>query len=291
MWNKIADPKKKSKTKVINLLIIIVLFLGLGLLLYPAISNFVNSQIQTEIVTTYETQIKEMSDSQLENEYQKAIEYNAKLMNAVNRYTNYPKEYNSILNLTDNGQIGVVDIPKIGVHLPFYHGTDKMVLNDAIGHLEGSSFPIDGKGVHAVLVGHSGMLSRDLFTNITQLEKGDVFSVAVANRNVFYEVDQIATVLPNEINELKLDSEENYCTLITCVPYGVNSHRMLVRGHEVNFEDYSQEEVEIKYNKIETNTEKINKTVILVSVCIFLALFAILIISSLLKRKRNKTLC
>lgn len=248
------------KTKVRDvrfILIVILLVTGAGLFLCPLLSNIAHSSIHKDVISNYETVIDNKNDDEVEADYADAQQYNFELQTSINRFDEVDTErYDSILNNNGDGMIGKVTIDKLGIELPVYHGTSDTTLSGAIGHLEGSSFPVEGKGVHSVLVGHSGMLGESMFTDITNLEIGDIFKVTVSNREIVYQVDNIVTVLPNDLSNLGIDENENYCTLLTCVPYGINSHRLCVRGHEININDYSKEELEVKTNKVLTFSDK-----------------------------------
>ena len=169
-------------------------------------------------------------------EWERAEEYNAGLIGSSDRWTMddaEQAEYESVLNLTGSGIMGYIEIPRINCSLPIYHGTDEAVLQIAVGHIEGSSMPIGGQGTHAVLSGHRGLPSAKLFTDLDQLEEGDVFLIRVMDEILTYEINQILIVLPYEMEALAIDPEQDYCTLVTCTPYGINSHRMLVRGRRI----------------------------------------------------------
>lgn len=244
---------------------VVLALIGICLLIYPFASSYVNSLQQNEVVTEYETVVENKNSDEVEKQYKKAKEYNQKITKTIGN----DNEYNNILNFTEDGMIGSINIPKVNVNLPIYHGTDDITLSHGIGHFQ--SFPIGDENSHAVLVGHSGMMSQEMFTNITQLKIGDIFTVTVANREVTYEIDQIKTVLPDETEDLKIEKGKSYCTLLTCVPYGVNSHRLLVRGHKVSINDYSKEEIEVKNNKIVTFTDKLGILSLVIGLTIMLS--------------------
>lgn len=277
---------KQTKSKKINvrvLLIVVTMIVGMVLVLYPLISNVVEANKQKEIITTYQTVIDSVNPKEIENQYVEAKKYNDNLLTTINRFR-HTNKYDNIFNCASNNMIGYISIPKIDVNLPIYHGTDKSTLSAGIGHMEGTSFPIDQKGTHAVLVGHSGMVQQDMFTNLTQMEKGDIFTVTVANREVTYEVDEINTVLPDELDLIKIEPNKSYCTLVTCVPYGINSHRLLVRGHQVNVNDYSKNEITVKNHKIRTVTKSANELIAFVG----LALIIISAIISIIKIREKR---
>ena len=224
--------KKKSGIRG-TLLLVLVLVAGLGLLLYPTFSDWWNSFHQSRAIASYVQTVANLDKEDYERMLQEAQDYNRSLLTKTNRYnfTDEDKEeYNSILDVTGTGIMGYVEIPSIGVSLPVYHGTNEAVLQTAIGHIEGTSLPVGGIGTHCAVSGHRGLPSAKLFTDIDQLKEGDTFLIQVLDRTLTYEVDQIRIVLPTELQDLEIDPQEDYCTLITCTPYGVNTHRLLVRG-------------------------------------------------------------
>ena len=224
--------KKKSGIRG-TLLLVLVLIAGLGLLLYPTFSDWWNSFHQSRAIASYVQTVANLDKEDYERMLHEAQDYNRSLLTKTNRYnfTDEDKEeYNSILDVTGTGIMGYVEIPSIGVSLPVYHGTNEAVLQTAIGHIEGTSLPVGGIGTHCAVSGHRGLPSAKLFTDIDQLKEGDTFLIQVLDRTLTYEVDQIRIVLPTELQDLEIDPQEDYCTLITCTPYGVNTHRLLVRG-------------------------------------------------------------
>lgn len=227
------------RKKLPTIILILVFVVGLSLLLYPTFSDYWNSLHQTKAITTYSEEIAALNEEEQEKLLETAREYNQKLYKNGTHWTltdEELEEYNSILDMSNNGIMGYVNIPKIGVTLPIYHGTGETILQKGAGHLEGSSFPVGGENTHAVLSSHRGLVSAKLFTDLDQLQKGDTFTITVLNETLTYEVDQILIVLPTELDELAIEEGKDYCTLVTCTPYGVNTHRLLVRGHRVETE-------------------------------------------------------
>lgn len=233
--------KKKNGS---NIILILVFLVGLSLLLYPTVSDYWNSFHQTRAIATYTEQVVDLDDDEYEQIWQAAVEYNSKLLeyNSSFYLSDEMKEaYQQLLNIGNNGVIGYVKIPAINCELPIYHGTEDVVLQIATGHLEWSSLPVGGKSTHCVISGHRGLPSAELFTDLDKLVEGDTFTLNVLDEVLTYEVDQILIVEPNELDALKIVEGEDYCTLITCTPYGINSHRLLVRGHRIaNINDSSQ---------------------------------------------------
>ena len=228
--------KYAKRNKIISALLFIVLLVGLSLLLYPIISEYWNSFHQSRAIAAYDEEVKETDEKSLEKWRTEALAYNISLQGKQTRFSPSEEEkkvYEKLLDVSGKGIMGYIEIPKIGVSLPIYHGTDKEVLQSAIGHIEGSSVPVGGKGSHCVISGHRGLPSSKLFTDIDQLKEGDIFMLRVLNETLTYEVDQIRIVKPDDISFLAIEEDQDFCTLMTCTPYGVNSHRLLVRGHRV----------------------------------------------------------
>ena len=210
-------------------------FIGLTVLLYPTIADYINSKTQSRAIADYEAAIRSLDPEDYSAYFEAAEEYNRRIAAVSFPFMNYDRVegYESILNVGGNGIIGYIDIDKIRVELPIYHGTDDAVLARAAGHLKGSSLPIGGVGTHSVISAHRGLPSAKLFTNIDKVDVGDTFRITVLNRVLTYEVDQILIVLPEDVDELYCVEGEDYCTLVTCTPYGINTHRLLVRGKRI----------------------------------------------------------
>ena len=226
----------KKKSSFVTVILIAVFFIGALLLLYPTISDFWNSFHQSRAIASYAEQVADLDENAYDRLWEDARIYNKTLGDRMNRFVmaeEQKKAYAALLNIADNGVMGYIEIPKVRCNLPIYHGTDEAVLQVAIGHVPGSSLPVGGESTHCVLSGHRGLPSAKLFTNLDELETGDVFMLRVLDETLTYEVDQIRTVLPNELGDLAIVEGEDYCTLVTCTPYGINSHRLLVRGHRV----------------------------------------------------------
>lgn len=224
------------KKKLSNIILVLIFLTGVSLLVYPTFSDWWNSMHQSRAIAAYVDQVNTLDDAQYETMLEQARAYNETLVGKEDRYNlseAETEEYNSLLNVTGTGIMGYVVIPKINVRLPIYHGTDPAVLEIAIGHIAGSSLPVGGESTHCVLSGHRGLPSAKLFTDIDQLEVGDQFMLEVLGDTLTYEVDQINVVLPDELDDIEIEEGQDLCTLVTCTPYGVNTHRLLVRGHRV----------------------------------------------------------
>ena len=223
------------KNNKVTIIMIFLFFIGLFLLLYPSVSNYYNQKVGSRAIVDYESILNNMDKDKYTEIFNDANEYNQKISKLQNPFVSYEtvKGYNDQLNVSDNGMIGYIKISKIKVELPIYHGTSKAVLSTAVGHLEGSSLPIGGVGTHSVLSAHRGLPTSKLFTDLDKIEIGDTFTITILNRLMTYEVDQIEIVEPSDIKKLKIDPNQDYVTLMTCTPYGINSHRMLVRGKRI----------------------------------------------------------
>ena len=234
--------KKGLKARVPEILLTLLLIVGIGIALYPWISDWWNSQHQTQAIASYTEAVHDNSSERNQELWDGAVAYNETLSAGLGRFnlTDADRErYESTLDVTGTGIMAYVEIPKINVDLPIYHGTDDTVLQVAIGHIPGSSLPVGGTGTHCVISGHRGLPSARLFSDIDQLREGDVFMLHVLGKTLTYQVDQIRTVLPNELDDLEIDPNLDLCTLVTCTPYGVNTHRLLVRGHRIPNEQLS----------------------------------------------------
>jgi len=222
-------------SKVFTLILLIIFFVGMLVMLYPAISQYWNSKVQSKAVYDYQKMMEALEAQDHSGLFAAAHAYNeelAKLNFPLKDYSTV-SGYNECLDLAGNGMMGYITIDKIGVNLPIYHGTSNEVLNIACGHLEGSSLPVGGEGTHCVLSAHRGLPSAQLFTNLDKMQIGDTFTITVLGEVLTYQVDQIKVVKPDQSSELLIVDGEDYVTLLTCTPYGINTHRLLVRGHRI----------------------------------------------------------
>ncbi len=228
--------KKLSKRSIGTLVLVSIFLVGLSLLLYPTVSDWWNSMHQTRAISTYAESVAGLDDAEYDALLAEARAYNESLVGRGGRYgltEEERQEYEGLLSVDGTNVIGTIDIEKIGCSLPIYHGTDPSVLQVGVGHLEGSSLPVGGPSTHAVITGHRGLPSAKLFTDLDQLEVGDTFVISVLDETLTYEVDQIRIVEPTELSGLAIEEGQDLCTLVTCTPYGINTHRLLVRGHRV----------------------------------------------------------
>lgn len=236
-WGELFSMLKKFKENFLTNSLIFILIIGLSLLLYPTVSDYWNSFHQSEAVAGYVQNVQDMSQDKKDKMLADAKAYNQTLekgtMPDLNLSNAEKSVYNKTLDVTGTGIMAYVEIPKINTTLPIYHGTDDAILQVAVGHIPGTSLPVGGKGTHAVISGHRGLPSAKLFTDIDRLVDGDTFMIQVLDETLTYEVDQILTVLPDDVSALAIDPNQDYVTLVTCTPYGVNSHRLLVRGHRI----------------------------------------------------------
>lgn len=275
---------KKKKSKVPTIVLVFVFLAGLGLILYPTVSNWWNSFHQSRAIAAYSEAVAKMDHKDYEEVLQKAHKYNENILERSNQYFLSDAErndYYSCLDVAGSGIIGYIQIDKIGVQLPIYHGTADTVLQVAVGHLDWTSLPVGGVNTHAVLSGHRGLPSAKLFTNLDKLEIGDTFIIRVLDEIYTYEVDQILIVLPQDTEALKIVEGEDCVTLVTCTPYGVNSHRMLVRGKRT---ENAKEALNIRITNDATRIEPL-----IVATCItipiLIGLFVFVMIND---RKRSK---
>lgn len=250
---------KKKKGILSTIILVLVILVGLSVMLYPIVSSWWNSKVQSKLVAQYDEQISKIDESRFEEFFNNAYEYNRQLANIHSPLTEYDKVkgYDDTLDVTRTGIMGYVTIPQINVELPIYHGTSEGVLNIAVGHLQGSSLPVGGLGTHAVISAHRGLPSATLFSDLDKMAIGDVFTVTVLNEVLSYKVDEINVVLPYEMEKLAIDKNNDYVTLMTCTPYGVNSHRLLVRGVRI-----PNEEAE-KILRVSADAQKVDNMIVM----------------------------
>lgn len=277
------------KKKYISTIIIAVIFLtGLGFLLYPTVSNLWNQVHQSRVIATYSKQVEKLDDSENKKMLKAARKYNKSLLKKSDHWKLSKKEkkkYESLLDVSGTGIMGYIEVPKIDCSLPIYHGTDEGALQIAIGHLEGSSLPVGGKSTHCVLSGHRGLPSARLFTDLDQMEEGDIFILNILGRKLAYEVDQIRVVLPEEMSDLEIEEGKDLCTLVTCTPYGINTHRLLVRGHRT---EYVEKKVEEEQKEVQTKKTDIRLMIAGGAGVLILLIIIIVIVIKRRRKRRNQ---
>ncbi len=220
-----------------TIILLVSFFIGLSVLLYPAISSYWNSKTQSEAIVDYEAMLASYKQEDTSHYFEEAYAYNlalSQLKVPLMDYKQISEQYWEVLNIGDTGMIGYVTVPKISQELPVYHGTSDSVLSVAAGHFEGSSLPVGGEGTHSVVSAHRGLATAVLFTHLDRMEIGDIFYFTILDKTITYEVDQIRIVEPEDVSLIQIEANHAYCTLLTCTPYGINTQRLLVRGHEID---------------------------------------------------------
>ena len=276
--------QNKGSGNLSTIALVAIFFVGLSVLLYPTISDFWNEKRQSQAIINYDDLIVDLAPEDYSDFFEMADSYNKKIRNMQFPFLNHKNiadEYYDTLDVNGDGMMGYITIEKIKVQLPVYHGTSDKVLNSAVGHVEGSSLPVGGKSTHAVLSAHRGLPSAKLFTNLDKMEIGDIFTIRILDRTVTYQVDQIKIVLPHETDDLNIVSGEDYCTLVTCTPYGINTHRMLVRGTRI--ENIEPEKV------INVITEAYQIDPLLVTPAVAVPMLGLLLILLIIKSRKSNT--
>lgn len=277
-----------KKGRFSTVILILIFVAGLSLLLYPSIANYWNSVYSTHAISVYSEKTKQLTKEEYTDIWEAAQKYNRNTIanNAEHRLKDSDVPiYESLLNLDGNGVMGYIEIPIIEVTLPLYHGTSEEVLQKGVGHVDWTSLPVGGKSTHAVLSGHRGLPSAKLFTNLDKLAAGDVFMLRILDEVLTYEVDQILIVEPQDVEALRVVAGEDYCTLVTCTPYGINTHRMLVRGHRI------ENAAEAMTVHITAEAIQIEETIVapIIAAPILLLLLIVLLFQPTGGRKRSST--
>lgn len=279
--------RKEIKEKLTIFLFILMIVVGLGIILYPLISNQLSKMNYQKVIDNYQNTVHQKKNSQNEQFINEARAYNHALTstNIVDVFQN-PKsessnEYLSILNINNNGMMGYISIPKIDVRIPIYHGTSSDILQKGVGHLEGSSFPVGGENTHAILSAHRGLPSSRLFTDLDQLEEGDVFYIYILDQVFAYQVNQVLVTEPSETDALRIVDGKDYVTLVTCTPYAINTHRLLVRGERIEYNSDTEAQVAVD--------KSLSTADIILYVSLFVAIvFIIIAIVALIRYKKKK---
>ncbi len=289
--NKTHNPRKKTLLKRLTAALIIIG--GVAVMAYPFIANEVYDNRAQSSGESYEEQVDEMENEEIEAALADAVKYNEELLNAnVQLQDPFSEEligmdadtYESLLNVNGDGLMGIVKIPRIDVELPIYHTTSSDVLEKGIGHLEGTSLPVGGESTHSVLTGHTGLSNKKLFTDLTELEEGDIFFIKILGQTLAYEVDQILVVQTTELIALEIIEGEDLCTLITCTPYGINSHRLFVRGHRTEYTEELENEVSSQVAATSQWMTEYRRALIIA----FLLIVVVLLVLYIVNRKRTK---
>ena len=274
------------KKHFFSIAIFIMFIVGLSVLLYPAISEYINSKHASRVISEYNEKLSDSSEDELNAVFAKAEDYNKRLHDSPSAFfePSLVSGYKDTLDITGTGIMGYIDIDRINVELPIYHGISKELLQVGIGHLTGTSLPVGGESTHCVLSGHRGLPSAKLFTDLDELEIGDTFTITILDRRFTYEVDQIKTVLPEEFDDLRIADGKDYCTLLTCTPYGINTHRLLVRG--VRTENTEEKKIGVF---VKNEAFRIDPLIVapIAAVPLLIITFTLIFISD--KRQRKKT--
>lgn len=266
-----------------TILLILILLIGLSLMLYPSFSNWWNSMHQSRAIAAYSQQVAKLDNDRYDSLWEEARTYNRSLIDRDNVFLLddvQKAEYNRLLDVSGMGIMGYIEIPDIQVSLPIYHGTDESVLQIAVGHLDWTSLPVGGESTHCVLSGHRGLPSARLFTDLDALVVGDRFLLRVLDEVLTYEVDQILIVEPYDTDALLIEEGKDLCTLVTCTPYGVNTHRLLVRGHRV--------ETEKEAKTVRVTSDAIQIEPYLVAPVVAAPILLLLLLMLLIPKRRKK---
>lgn len=283
--------------KILLIIAIIFIIVGTGIFLYPSISNYFAEKNHVEAIRNYDKMVIKIGEDSLKKEKEKAQTYNENLSGdpvhdpfVLGSGYALPENYKEVLNISGDGIMGYIQIPKISVDLPIYHGTSEEVLEKGVGHIQNTSVPIGGNSTHSVLTGHTGLPNAELFTRLDELVVGDIFYIHVLNDILTYKVYEIKVVLPDNISELQITNGNDFVTLVTCTPYGVNSHRLLVKAKRVEYEDYTENNnsgntTEASNNSNTINnveTKKTNKQYYLTGIQIGTVILIIVVITTLI---------
>lgn len=266
-----------------TMILILILVVGLSLMLYPSFSNWWNEAHQSRAIAAYSQEVSKLDENRYDELWQQAWEYNRSLVGRENAYLlddSQKAEYERLLDVSGMGIMGYIEIPSLKVSLPIYHGTEESVLQVAVGHLEWTSLPVGGESTHCVLSGHRGLPSAKLFTDLDRLVVGDRFRLGVLDQVLTYEVDQILIVEPQDTEALLIEEGKDLCTLVTCTPYGINTHRLLVRGHRV--------ETEKDAKNVRVTSDAIQIEPYLVAPVLAAPILLVLLLGLLIPRRRNK---
>ena len=283
--------KKKKKMTIKDIIRLMVLLIAVSVLLYPSVSSYLNEKNSSKVVSYYDAESVKLDHAERAQMLEDARAYNQEMLSNIDLIdpfsqlnTDIDERYQSLLNRDGSGMMGYIRIPKIGVELPIYHGTSEAVLQAGIGHFWGTSLPVGGETSHTVLTGHRGLSTKTLFTNLDKLDIGDVFYIRVLDETLAYQVDQILTVLPEETDALGIESGQDLATLVTCTPYAINTHRLLVRGHRIPYEEAQKVEPEDEMKAEMSFTTE----VLIVAAGVIFAGLALAILYCIIDRKKRR---
>jgi sortase A len=271
-----------------TIILLTILLVGITLILYPTVASYWNSLHQSRAISQYTELVEDLEEEDYTAIWEAAQAYNEALVKTPTHFTlsdEEEAEYESLLSLSSSGIMGYIEIPTIDVYLPIYHGTSEDSLQNGVGHLSGSSLPVGGESTHCVLSGHRGLPSSKLFTDLNKLSEGDTFLLHVLDETLTYEVDQILIVEPSQIDALTITEGEDYCTLVTCTPYGINTHRLLVRGHRVENQEETTVETRVVANAVQVDTTLVAS---IVAVPLLILMTVILLFVPFGKKKKRK---
>lgn len=288
---------KNNSEKLLLIISIIFIILGVGIFLYPSISNYLAEKNHIDIIRNYDNLIVKIDEEKINEEKEKAKIYNENLSGdpvhdpfVIGSGYALPENYKEVLNVSDDGVMGYVEIPKISVYLPIYHGTSDEVLEKGVGHIQNTSVPIGGNSTHSILTGHTGLPNAELFTRLDELGIGDIFYIHVLDDVLTYKVFETKVILPDKIDELRILNGKDYVTLVTCTPYGVNSHRLLVKAERVEYEEYSVTKSTTDEEGTDTKKESPSKHYYLtgtqIGIVLLILIFTIIIIVWLSIRRK-----
>ena len=291
---------KNNSEKLLLIISIIFIILGVGIFLYPSISNYLAEKNHIDIIRNYDNLIVKINEEKINEEKEKARIYNENLSGdpvhdpfVIGSGYALPENYKEVLNVSDDGVMGYVEIPKISVYLPIYHGTSDEVLEKGVGHIQNTSVPIGGNSTHSILTGHTGLPNAELFTRLDELGIGDIFYIHVLDDVLTYKVFETKVILPDKIDELRILNGKDYVTLVTCTPYGVNSHRLLVKAERVEYEEYSVTKSTTDEEGTDTKKESPSKHYYLTGTQIGIVILALILMITVIiivsmRNKKNK---
>lgn len=277
---------RKKSGRLSTIILIIIFLVGLSVMLYPIISNWWNERVSSKVISNYKETVAQMDSGDIEKLINEAHDYNDQLAGLYAPFINYEQipGYDDILNVSGTGIMGYITIPVIRAEFPIYHGTSEEVLNIAAGHLQGSSFPVGGADTHAVISAHRGLPSAKLFTDLDKLVVGDTFTITILDQVYTYEVEVIRTVKPDQVEELAIIPEKDYVTLMTCTPYGVNTHRLLLRSRRIETV-YDETEVTVRVNPDALQVDPMLVVPVIFAVFVVILIFIWIIGGRMKKRK------